>query len=84
LVAGMGNSRLLCADPETGEIKRFMTGPNGCEITGMTFSPDNKHLFVGIQHPRIGKVSHFPDREKSKPRSSVVVVTRQDGGIIGD
>lgn len=49
--AGMGNNQMLCADPVTGEIRRFMVGPVGCEVTGISFSPDQKTLFVGIQHP---------------------------------
>jgi len=35
----------------TGEIRRFLTGPNGCELTGMTMAPDRRSLFVNIQHP---------------------------------
>ncbi len=32
--AGMGNNQMLCSDPKTGEIQRFLTGPIACEITG--------------------------------------------------
>jgi hypothetical protein len=28
-----------------------MTGPRGCEITGITATPDQRTLFVNIQHP---------------------------------
>jgi len=82
--AGMGNNQMLCSDPSTGEIRRFMTGPVACEITGLTFSPDYKTMFVGVQHP--GEklaASHFPDGGKSIPRSSVIAITRKDGGVIG-
>nr|VFK37837.1 MAG: hypothetical protein BECKTC1821E_GA0114239_1001115 [Candidatus Kentron sp. TC] len=82
--AGMGNSQMLCADPDTGEIRRFLTGPIACEITGIAFDPDYKTLFVGIQHPgEKGKVSHFPGGGDSIPRSSVLKITREDGGVIG-
>jgi len=82
--AGMGNNQMLCADPETGEIHRFLTGPIACEVTGLTFSPDQKSMFVGIQHPgEKGKPSHFPAGGDSKPRSTIVVITREDGGVIG-
>jgi len=82
--AGMGNNQMLCADPETGEIRRFATGPIACEITGLAFSPDQKSMFVGIQHPgEKGKPSHFPAGGNSKPRSTIMVVTREDGGVIG-
>ena len=30
--AGFGNNQMLCADPTTGEIRRFLTGPKQCEI----------------------------------------------------
>ncbi|GAD76393.1 putative phosphatase [Vibrio azureus NBRC 104587] len=82
--AGMGNNQMLCSDPQTGEIRRFLTGPIACEITGLTFSPDYKTMFVGVQHPGEDLApSHFPEGGKSIPRSSVIMITRTDGGIIG-
>jgi secreted PhoX family phosphatase len=45
------NNAMLAARPETGEIKRFLTGPRGCEITGVTMTPDQRTMFVNIQHP---------------------------------
>nr|VFJ58641.1 MAG: hypothetical protein BECKFM1743C_GA0114222_102305 [Candidatus Kentron sp. FM]VFJ59529.1 MAG: hypothetical protein BECKFM1743A_GA0114220_102395 [Candidatus Kentron sp. FM]VFK12115.1 MAG: hypothetical protein BECKFM1743B_GA0114221_102245 [Candidatus Kentron sp. FM] len=81
--AGMGNSQMLCADPSSGEIRRFLTGPIACEITGLTFSPDYTTVFVGIQHPGERAVSHFPGGGDSIPRSSVMMITRDDGGVIG-
>ncbi|OIQ25845.1 PhoX family phosphatase [uncultured Vibrio sp.] len=82
--AGMGNNQMLCSDPATGEIRRFLTGPIACEVTGLTFTPDNKTMFVGIQHPGESLApSHFPDGGESIPRSTVVVITRKDGGVIG-
>lgn len=81
--AGMGNNQMLCADPATGELRRFLTGPIACEITGLTFSPDYTTMFVGIQHPGEGTESHFPGGGDSIPRSSVMMITRDDGGVIG-
>ena len=49
--AGFGNNQMLCADPTTGEIRRFLVGPRQCEITGVIVTPDEKTMFVGIQHP---------------------------------
>jgi secreted PhoX family phosphatase len=81
---GMGNNQMLCADPATGEIRRFMVGPVGCEVTGLAFSPDHRTMFVGIQHPGEEGGSTFPDHQPNgTPRSSVMVITRDDGGIIG-
>ncbi|GLT14685.1 PhoX family protein [Vibrio algivorus] len=76
--AGMGNNQMLCGDPNTGEIKRFLTGPTGCEITGLTFSPDYRTMFVGVQHPT-GSYSAID----GIPRSTVIKITREDGGVIG-
>lgn len=82
--AGMGNNQMLVADPETGEVRRFATGPVACEITGLTFSPDQRTLFVGVQHPgEKDKPSHFPAGGTSKPRSTIMAVQRVDGGIVG-
>jgi secreted PhoX family phosphatase len=81
--AGMGNNQMLLGDPETGEIRRFMVGPVACEVTGLVYSPDKKSLFVGIQHPGEElQPSHFPAGGDSKPRSTVIVISREDGGTI--
>ena len=75
---GQGNNQMLAGDPVTGEIHRFMTGPNGCEVTGLCWSTDRKTMFVGIQHPG----GSFPDGE-GLPRSSVIAVWRDDGALVG-
>ncbi|EFO9213412.1 PhoX family phosphatase [Campylobacter lari] len=79
---GMGNNCMLAANPKTGEIKRFLTGPIACEITGITFSQDYKTMFVGIQHPGEKlKGSQFPYGKT--PRSSIIAISKIDGGVIG-
>jgi secreted PhoX family phosphatase len=89
------NNMMLCADPSTGETKRFLTGPSGCEITGISFTPDRRAVFVNIQHPgetasersdpyKPLAVSTWPDGPAGgRPRSSTVVIRRKDGGIVG-
>ena len=91
----MGNNMMLCANPATGETKRFLTGPAGCEITGVSFTPDRRAVFINIQHPgetagergdpaQPKAVSHWPDGPTGgRPRSSTVVIRRRDGGIVG-
>jgi secreted PhoX family phosphatase len=32
-------------------LRRFLVGPKGAEVTGITETADGKTLFVGIQHP---------------------------------
>jgi secreted PhoX family phosphatase len=87
-----GNNQMLCADPNTGEIRRFLTGPVGQEITGVVTTPDQRTMFVNVQHPgatttaedfaagRFG--SRWPDGQ-GVPRSATLVITKTDGGIIG-
>ena len=80
---GLGNNQLLAVDPNTGEFKRFLTGPTGCEITGCVTTADGKTLFVNIQHPGEGQASSWPDGPGLKPRSATIVVQRADGGVVG-
>jgi len=84
---------MLAADPETREVRRFLTGPSGCERTGVTSTPDGRSVFVNIQYPGepssersdpknpIG-ISAWPDGP-GRPRSATVVIQRRDGGVIG-
>lgn len=58
--AGQGNNQMLVADPTTKEIRRFLVGPAGCEITGISFTPDQKTVFINVQHP--GEVGSHPNR----------------------
>jgi uncharacterized protein len=93
--AKIGNNQMLAADVTTGEIRRFLTGPAGCEITGATMSRDGRSLFLNVQHPgepAQGRsnpdapraVSNWPDfRSDGRPRAATVVVQRTDGGLIG-
>jgi secreted PhoX family phosphatase len=46
-----GNNQMLACDPATGEVRRFLVGPVGCETTGIALTPDGRTLFVNIQHP---------------------------------
>ena len=81
--AGQGNNMMLLGDPATGEIRRFLVGPRECEVTGITWSADRKTMFIGIQHPGEKGDSHFPEGGEAAPRSSVVAINRDDGGLIG-
>jgi len=76
----MGTNQLLCADPKTREVRRFLVGPRGCEITGITWSPDYRAMWINVQHPGLS----FPASDgQSRPRSSTVLITKDDGGVIG-
>lgn len=99
------NQLLMCIPNRVGEgdyvsnaagIKRFFVGPNGCEVTGLTMTPDYKTLFINVQHPGENTKakdysdlqSAFPDGnvdkgDKKRARSATVVITKNDGGTIG-
>lgn len=98
----IGGNMMVCADPATGETRRFLTGPNKCEITGITMTPDGRTLLVGVQHPgedapftNPTQFSNWPQNQwtveadgvtplpAGRPRSAVVVITKDDGGVIG-
>lgn len=78
--ANMGTNQMLCADPATRQVKRFLVGPRGCEVSGVTSTPDGRAMWVNIQHPG----GSFPASDgKTRPRSSTLLVTKDDGGVIG-
>ena len=86
-------------------MKRFLTAPNGSEVTGLAESPDGKTLFINIQHPgentsatnfTAGKfestwpangggiaAAYGPGGATGRPRSATVMITKNDGGVIG-
>ena len=81
------NDQLLVADTRTGEIRRLMTGVKGCEVTGVTATPDRRSLFVNLQHPGNGdpSLTNFPAPvdQRTIPRDTTLVLRRKDGGIVG-
>ena len=94
-MARLGNNAMLACHPHTGEVRRFLTGPVGCEITACTWTPDGRTMFINIQHPgetsgarndpaAPRKFSNWPDfRADGRPRSATLVIRRLDGGVIG-
>ncbi|NCJ05557.1 DUF839 domain-containing protein [Synechococcales cyanobacterium C] len=89
-----GNNQMLAADPRSGQIRRFLTGPIGQEITGVVTTPDQRTMFINVQHPgatvtedefAAGQInSRWPDKNPAMyPRSATVVITKNDGGMIG-
>jgi len=79
-------------------LKRFLVGPKGAEITGITETPDGRAIFVNVQHAgentRMADVND-PTRYESqwpsnagygagkRPRSATIVITKNDGGVVG-
>jgi len=84
--------------PTADTLKRFLVGPAGSEITGISETPDGKTMFVNIQHPGettpqailadpTKYTSQWPSNAGygagKRPRSATIVITKNDGGRIG-
>lgn len=90
---GGANNQMFAAVPGPAggppEIRRFLTGPKGCELTGITATPDQRTLFVNIQHPGEGMSSTWPAGDPgggvqaAVARSATLIITKDDGGVIG-
>lgn len=86
--AGTGSQKTPVGSKlDDSQLRRFLVGPAGCEITGVTMTPDYKAIFVNVQHPG----GTWPSNQSqhlistgigSRPRSATVVITRKDGGVI--
>jgi secreted PhoX family phosphatase len=91
----IGNNQMLACDVASGEVRRFLVGPVNCEITGATWTPDGRTMFINVQHPgetpsersdpaEPRKFSNWPDyRPEGRPRSATAVIRKDDGGVIG-
>ena len=79
--------QLLVIDTKTGTSRRLLTGVNSDEVTGITVTPDQRTMFVNLQHPGNGDpgATNFPAEPDGYtiPRDCTLVITRKDGGIIG-
>jgi len=66
-----------------GAVRQFMSGPVGAEVCGCTFTPDDRTLFLTVQHPGEGGSveeprSHWPDGGDAAPRSSLIAIHPED------
>ena len=94
-MASLGNNQVLACDVPTREVRRFFTGPVGCELAGASTTPDGSTIFISVQHPgespsgrndpaQPRRYSNWPDfNPNGRPRSAVVAVRRNDGGVVG-
>ncbi|PLR92852.1 PhoX family protein [Bacillus sp. T33-2] len=79
-----GNNGLFMiptAGRDRGKAFQFASGPVQAELTGPWFTPDEKTLFLSVQHP--GEETEDPDNPTSRwphgdiPRPSVVAISRK-------
>ncbi len=98
-LSGATKDQATFVGAELGETKlrRFLTGPAGCEITGIAESADGRTIFVNVQHPGEDTTTDFwkgsaPQSQwpanqgygpQGRPRSATLVITKVDGGLIG-
>jgi hypothetical protein len=88
-----GQETFIGAAVGEARFRRFLVAPPGAEVTGVTETPDGRVMFVNIQHPgentRPGKAleSLWPGNQgygrPGRPRSATIMITREDGGVIG-
>lgn len=74
-----GHNAMFYVDQVTKQSKRFLVGPEGCEITGIAYTQDLKSFFINIQHP----TKAWPVAGQ-QPRSSTIVVRRTDAQPVGN
>lgn len=66
---------------QKGEALQFASGPVESELTGPWFTPDERTLFLSVQHPgevsesRSNLTSHWPNGGNDIPRPAVVAIT---------
>jgi uncharacterized protein len=81
------NNQMLVADIGTGELRRMFTGVTKDEITGVAMTPNRKTMFINTQHPGNGDPAStsfpMPHDGVTRPRDATIVITREDGGIVG-
>ncbi|MFC3442888.1 PhoX family protein [Sphingobium rhizovicinum] len=73
-----GQNAMFYIDQTTKKSMRFLVGPEGCEITGIAYTPDLTNFFINIQHP----TGNWPVSGQ-EPRSSTIVVRRTDAKPVG-
>lgn len=71
------------------QLRRFLVGPNGCEITGLAFTPDHQTFFVNVQHPgnwpySADALAETPAGTLVRPRATTVAIQRVGGGAVGE
>lgn len=81
---GLGNNALFLipmTGDQAGKAIRVANSPHGAELTGPWLTPDEKHMFLSVQHPGEDSASldqltsHWPDGGQNIPKPSVVSIS---------
>ncbi|RYD53347.1 MAG: DUF839 domain-containing protein [Sphingobacteriales bacterium] len=70
-----------CHTQTNPAVKLFMVTPAGCEPTGMTFSPDNRFMFISMQHPSSTNTTVQTDASGAQVKfnkESCIVIARKE------
>ncbi|UOQ71741.1 alkaline phosphatase PhoX [Hymenobacter cellulosilyticus] len=73
-----------CHTEANPAVEVFAVTPNGCEPTGMTFSPDEKFMFISMQNPATTNTLATTDAAGQSVvfnKSTTLVISRK--GILG-
>jgi uncharacterized protein len=97
--SAIGYNDGLHAMPTTGErrgqVLQFLSVPAGAETCGPEFTPDQKTLFIAVQHPgedgsltvagdpNSNTQSSWPDGRGKAPRPASIAIRHSDGRRIG-
>jgi secreted PhoX family phosphatase len=85
----LNNQLVVASSYNLNNIRRLYTGPALCEVTGFAVTPDQRTMFINVQHPGNGDASatNFPlpttAGDPTIPRDATVVITRKDGRKVG-
>ncbi|MEL6559719.1 MAG: alkaline phosphatase PhoX [Bacteroidota bacterium] len=80
-----GNNGLFVLPKGQTSAIQIASAPVDAKFSGISFSADEKFLFLGVQQPGSRSTSiydfdftsHWPEGGKSKPRSAVVIIGRE-------
>lgn len=86
---------VITEGPNRGRVAQFLSVPAGAETCGPEFTPDQKTVFIAVQHPgedgslrvagdvRTNTQSSWPDGPGNPARPATIAIRHKDGKTIG-